>query len=119
MYSKKTGGLLKAAAEIGCIAAGAEQGFIEKAREYAENLGLAFQIIDDILDVTADEKILGKPVGSDEKNAKTTFVSLFGLEKAKEIASDITKKANDCLEFFEGDTTNLKLITNYLLDRNY
>ena len=119
MYSKKTGGLLKAAAEIGCITAGADSECIKNAREYAENLGLAFQIIDDILDVTADETVLGKPVGSDEKNSKTTFVTLFGLEKAKEIASKLTQKAIDCLERIDGDKTNLKLITNYLLNRNY
>ena len=113
MYSMKTGGLLKAAAEIGCIAANADIKHIEKAREYAENVGLAFQIIDDILDVTAD------PVGSDEKNNKTTFVSLFGLEDAKNKAKALTKNALNSLEFFENDSSALKEITNYLLDRKF
>ena len=119
MYSMKTGGLLKAAAEIGCIAANGDIKYIEKAREYAENVGLAFQIIDDILDLTADPALLGKPVGSDEKNNKTTFVSLFGLEEAKNKAKELTQNALNCLDIFENDSSNLKEITNYLLDRKF
>ena len=119
MYSQKTGGLLKAAAEIGCISAGADEFAIKNAREYAENVGLAFQIIDDILDCTADPVLLGKPVGSDQKNSKTTFVSLYGLERSKEIAKEITNKALECLDFFDSDTSALKEITSYLLDRKY
>ena len=81
-------------------------------------MGLAFQIIDDILDVTANEKVLGKPVGSDEKNNKTTFVSIYGLDKAFAIAAELSNMALDALDEIGGDTEALYEITNYLLDRN-
>jgi geranylgeranyl diphosphate synthase type II len=120
MYSRKTSGLLIAAAQLGLIAAGkTDSESIVNANNYARDLGIAFQIIDDILDCTADEKLLGKPVGSDEKNNKTTFVTLFGLEKAKEFAEKFTQSALASLDKFEGDKTNLKALTEYLLKREF
>ncbi len=120
MYSRKTSGLLIAAAALGLIAAGkTDKASMINANNYARDLGVAFQIIDDILDCTADEKLLGKPVGSDEKNNKTTFVTLFGVEKAKEYAKEITNNALNALDYFEGDKTVLKALTEYLLKRNY
>lgn len=90
----KTGALIKAAALLGCIAAGVTDSAVLSAAElYAENIGFAFQIIDDVLDVTADTKTLGKPVGSDEKNEKSTFVKLLGLEKCRQLAKDLTAEA--------------------------
>lgn len=103
----------------GAVLAGADEETVKKAEEYAENLGLAFQIIDDILDCTADEKTLGKPIGSDKKNGKTTFVTLFGLDGAKQKAALFTKKAEDILNGFSGDTSYLNELTEYLLNRNY
>lgn len=119
MYSMKTGALLRAAAEIGCIAAGADETTINAASDFAYNLGLCFQITDDILDCTADEALLGKPIGSDEKNSKATFVTLCGLEAAKAEAAALTKKALGILEKAEGDTRELKEITEALLKRKY
>ena len=120
MYSRKTSGLLVAACTLGLIAAGEENpNAFENARNYANNLGIAFQIIDDILDLTSSQEVLGKPIGSDDKNHKTTFVTLFGLEKAKEYANGYTNSALSFLEKFGGDKTNLKLLTEYLLKRNY
>lgn len=120
MYLRKTGGLLCAAAEIGSIVAGkSEPEQIDKCCTYARNLGLAFQIIDDILDHTADEAVLGKPVGSDEKNNKTTFVSIYGIQKSLEIAEELTDKAIKALKSIEGDHTTLIELTNYLLKRKY
>lgn len=119
MYMRKTAALLIAAVSIGCIAAGKDdEQSLKSAAKYGYNLGLAFQVIDDILDVTANEKVLGKPVGSDDKNNKTTFVTIFGIEKAFAIAAELTNFALDALDEFEGDTENLYEITNYLLDRN-
>ena len=118
MYLKKTGALLKAASSIGCILAGRED-MVEKAGEYADNVGLAFQIIDDILDKTADEKLFGKPIGSDDKNQKTTYVSKYGLEQSKKIAAELTENALKILYKFDGDSSELKRITNELLDRKY
>lgn len=119
MYIKKTSCLLEAAAMCGAVLAGADEETVKKTEEYAENLGLAFQITDDILDCTADEKTLGKPIGSDEKNGKTTFVTLLGLDGAKQSAALLTKKAEDILNGFSGDTFYLKELTEYLLNRNY
>lgn len=118
MYALKTGMLIKTSCIMGCITAGASQNQTELAAEYAECLGLAFQIIDDILDVTADEAKLGKPTGSDEAENKTTFVTLFGLEKAKEEAKKVTNKALEILDNFENNEF-LKELTKYLLERDY
>ena len=90
----------------------------EKA-EYAKKVGLAFQIIDDILDCTSDEATLGKPIGSDEKNGKTTYVSLFGLQRSREKAAELSAEATEILGKFDGDSKNLTELTKYLLDRKY
>lgn len=119
MYLKKTSCLLKAAAVCGCVLAGANEEYIKYAEEYADSLGLAFQIIDDILDCTADEKILGKPIGSDEKNGKTTYVTLYGIDGARQKAKELSEKAESLLNNFEGDSTALKELTKYLLNRRY
>ncbi len=119
MYTRKTGALLIAAASLGCIAAGKnDEQTLKSAAKYGYNLGLAFQIIDDILDVTSTEKTLGKPIGSDEKNGKTTFVTIFGLDKAFAIAAQLTNFALDALDELEGDREALYELTNFLLDRN-
>ncbi len=119
MYLKKTGCLLKAAAVIGAIIGGANEENIKKAESYAEKVGFAFQIIDDILDTTGDQILLGKPIGSDQKNDKTTFVTLLGIEQCKIRAEILTNEALKILDSFDGNTENIKMITNYLLDRNY
>ena len=75
--------------------------------------------MDDILDVTSDEATLGKPVGSDEKNEKSTIVKYFGLEKAKEMVDDYTKKAIDALDGIDGDTRVLKEFALYMANRKY
>ena len=98
MYLKKTSCLLSAAAVCGSILAGADDEELKYAAEYAEKLGLAFQIIDDILDCTSDEKTLGKPIGSDEKNGKTTYVTLLGVEGCREQVVEHTRLAKDALE---------------------
>ncbi len=118
MYSLKTGMLIKTACVMGCITANANSEQIELAKEYANCLGLAFQIIDDILDVTADENVLGKPTGSDADENKTTFVTLFGIEKAREEAEQLTRKALEILDKFS-NSEFLKGLTEYLLVRDY
>ena len=116
MYSLKTGALIRTACRMGCIAAGASEEKIKLADEYAKKIGLAFQIIDDILDVTSTTEELGKPVGSDEENNKTTFVTVMGIEKAKEEADMLTGEAMALLENFDGSDF-LKALTMELLDR--
>ena len=115
----KTGCLLMAAAKIGCILASADDEKIKAAEDYAKYIGLAFQIRDDILDVISTEEELGKPIGSDTQNDKTTVVSLIGLEKAKKLAKDLTYEAIGLLDMINKDNEFLKELTLYLLDRNY
>lgn len=118
MYALKTGMLIKTSCVMGCIAADATDEQIKNAQEYANCLGLAFQIIDDILDVTGDEETLGKPIGSDAEENKTTFVTLYGIDRAKEEAAKLTEKAMEILNKFDNNEF-LKELTKYLLNRNY
>ncbi len=118
MYSMKTGALLKTACKMGCISAEANENKIRNAEKYAEKLGLAFQIIDDILDITGDEKLVGKPVGSDKKQGKITYASLNGVEKSREYARRLTEEALKILDEFETNEL-LKELTRYLLERDY
>lgn len=117
MYSMKTSALLRAACCSGCIAAGADNETVAKAAEYAEKLGLAFQIVDDILDVTGDEAVLGKPIGSDKESGKTTYVTIYGLEKAHEMAEKLTNEALEILKNWH-DSEFIALLTKKMLDRN-
>lgn len=119
LYSLKTAALIKAACVCGAILAGADSSRRKAAEQYAEKLGIAFQIIDDILDYEGDERMLGKPIGSDDKNGKVTLVTVLGIEKCREKAKELTGEALQCLEMFDGDSTNLRIITEYLLARNY
>ena len=118
MYSMKTSALLKAACLCGvyCAESANESLYARNAAEYAENLGLAFQIIDDILDVTSSAEVLGKPAGSDSANDKHTFVSIYGLEAAERAASEYTGKAEKTLDVFENNGF-LKQLTKMLLSR--
>ena len=118
MYGMKTGALLKTACKIGCIAANADETKLKAAETYAEKLGLAFQIKDDILDVSGDEKLLGKPIGSDKESGKTTYVSIYGLEESQRTAEKLTNEALSELDNF-GDNEFLKELTMFLLVRNY
>ena len=107
MDIKKTGGLIKAACEMGCIAANADDNMINAAGLYGEYIGIAFQIVDDILDVTSSQEELGKPIGSDFSNQKSTYVSLLGIDKCRELVNELTKQAIDALSVFTGDTKPL------------
>lgn len=118
MYSLKTGALIKTSCIMGCICAGADAEKTALAAEYANALGVAFQIIDDILDVVGDESVLGKPTGSDSEENKTTFVTVYGLENAKEQAKKYTDRALEILDGFE-ENEFLKELTGFLLDRNF
>ncbi len=120
MYSLKTCGLLKASCVLGCLAGeDFNESNINAAIDYAENLGIAFQIQDDILDITSDSQTLGKPVGSDQKNDKSTIVKFFGLEKSKELVADYTNKAISALSGIKGNTEALKELALYMVNRTY
>ena len=111
MQNLKTGALIKAAAAIGAVTAGERKEFFDV---YAENLGLAFQLKDDILDVTATTEELGKPVLSDEKNEKSTFVSLYGVDGTKRLLEETTEKA---IASLPKGAELLKELALYLLER--
>lgn len=113
----KTGELIRASAVLGCIAAGADEAKIKAAEEYCENIGLAFQIVDDILDVTSDAETLGKPIGSDSENEKSTYVSLLGLKKSAELAEKLTSRAKEALKIFGDEGDFLVQLADKLLNR--
>ncbi len=119
IHKNKTGKLIESASILGTIAANNASDEEKKViSNFAFNVGLVFQIIDDILDVTADEKELGKPIGSDDKSDKTTFVKLFGLEKSTELAEMYTVQTCDMLiDKFGNRTTFLVEFAQKLLNR--
>jgi len=115
----KTSRLIQAACVMGCIISGAEDEKIEAAATYGKYLGLAFQIVDDILDVVGDENKLGKPIGSDADNSKSTFVSLLGLDEAKLLALQYTETAISALSIFGDKAEQLKLLAEDLCYRDF
>lgn len=117
MHSNKTGELIKYSVRAGAILASASKEDIDNLTVYAKNIGLAFQIKDDILAEIGDEKILGKPVGNDKLNNKSTYVTKYGLEKANEILENITKEAVTSLEKYGEKGEFLKELAIYIKDR--
>lgn len=114
----KTAALLSASCEMGCLIARADTDKQAAAREYGRQLGLCFQIVDDILDATSTADELGKPVGSDAANGTTTYVSLLGLEKARSFANERNKRAVEALKIFGDDAKGLSDLAYSLLYRN-
>ena len=114
----KTGALLKLCVRMGAILGDANDEELERLTSYAEKIGLAFQIKDDILSEEGDEKVLGKPVGNDKKLEKCTYVSKYGLEKSKEILENITKEAIEKLESFGDKADFLRGLALYIESRN-
>lgn len=114
----KTAALIVAACRMGAIVGGATPEEEEAAAAFGRELGLCFQIVDDILDVTSTDEVLGKPTGSDAGNGKTTYVSLLGLEAAKELAARRTAKALEALAVFS-DTMSLRILAEQLLERDH
>lgn len=117
-HQNKTGAFIKLAVRMGAILAGAREEELISLTNYAEKIGLAFQIKDDILSVEGDELITGKPVGNDEARGKCTYVSKYGLEQAKKILDDTTKEAIEMLESFGKKSDFLKNLAIYIKDRN-
>ena len=117
MHIGKTGALFKAAIRSGAILAGATGEQLQALTKYAETFGLVFQITDDILDVVGDEKLLGKPVGSDERNKKSTYVTLTSLEEAKKLAFEAADEAVNSLKIFDQEADFLRELVKNLLSR--
>ena len=117
IHQNKTGALLRLCARMGAILANANETDLRRLTNYAEKIGLAFQIKDDILSVEGDENILGKPVGNDEKLEKCTYVSKYGLDEAKKILEKITKEAIEEIDIYGERAEFLKKLALYIKDR--
>jgi len=116
IHSLKTGAMIKAACAMGVAAAGGSEAQLRAAEAYGEALGMAFQIRDDVLDATATEETLGKPIGSDAREGKTTFVSLLGEERCRGLVKELTTRACAALENFE-DAAFLEELAVLLAER--
>ena len=119
LHALKTGAMFRVACISGGLLAGASDADLDALRAYGEALGVTFQIVDDILDETADTATLGKPVGSDAEMGKTTYPSLIGLERSRELAQAFAEKAVDSLRGFTGaDADFLRGLSLMLVTRN-
>lgn len=117
IHALKTGRLIEAAIRMGSVTSDVSSETLETTNEYAKHLGLQFQIVDDLLDAIGEEAILGKPVGSDFENHKTTYVSLWGIEETKRLAQLETQAALEALGKLPGETDFLKMLTKSMLNR--
>jgi geranylgeranyl diphosphate synthase type II len=120
MHELKTGRLIRASVRGAAITLGAEPATIEKLGAFAGELGVLFQIIDDILDVTGSDAELGKPSGSDERHGKATYVSVFGLDRARELADESYQRVQALLDSieFRGDPSDLAAVSAYINSRD-
>ncbi|MEK6271374.1 MAG: polyprenyl synthetase family protein [Actinomycetota bacterium] len=117
-HALKTGRLIAASVGVVLVLAGPNEPDTIPYRRFAEELGVLFQIVDDILDVTGSDKELGKPHGSDERHGKLTYVSLFGLERARELAAESHRKTHDALSTVRDDPRDLSQITDFIYTRH-
>jgi geranylgeranyl diphosphate synthase type II len=117
LHALKTGRLIAASVVIALILIGLDEDAMAPYRRFADELGVLFQIVDDILDVTGSDELLGKPQGSDERLGKLTYVSLFGVERSRELAAESHAKARASLAEAAGATADLELITDFIHTR--
>jgi geranylgeranyl diphosphate synthase type II len=118
LHALKTGRLIAASVGVVLILEGLGEPETIPYRRFADELGVLFQIVDDILDVTESDERLGKPHGSDERHGKLTYVSLFGLERARELAAESHQKATNALAEAAGETGDLRRVADYIFTRN-
>jgi geranylgeranyl diphosphate synthase type II len=117
IHTHKTGTLLRASVRFGGILVGADREVLQALSAFGESLGLAFQIVDDILDIKGDESLLGKPVGSDLQNNKMTYPAIYGLEASRAKAGELISDAIEALKTFSREADPLRGIANYILQR--
>jgi len=118
IHAHKTGALLTASVISGAMLAGASEAQLKPLRSYGAHIGLAFQIADDILDVTGDEALIGKPVGSDEERDKATYPRLYGLEESRSRAHGEVEAALRALDGFDSRAEPLRAIARYIVERD-
>ena len=119
IHMNKTAAIIIGCMRAGAIIGGASENQLENITKYAKNIGLSFQIVDDILDVVGDEAKLGKKVGSDIDNEKSTYPSLIGLDKSKEIAKNLIEEAKLSISNIDKDREFLNSLADYIVDREY
>jgi geranylgeranyl diphosphate synthase type II len=118
LHALKTGRLIAASVGVVLVLAAPNEPDTIPYRRFAEELGILFQIVDDILDVTGSDEELGKPHGSDERHGKLTYVSLFGLDRARELAGESHRKTHEALAAVRGDPQDLNRITDFIYTRH-
>jgi geranylgeranyl diphosphate synthase type II len=118
IHSHKTGALIVASVEIGALLGKGDDDELNHLKKYGESLGLAFQIKDDLLDIEGDQEILGKPVGSDDRNQKATYPALFGLKETKRKARELLEQGLSELESFDESAEPLRAIARYVVERD-
>jgi geranylgeranyl diphosphate synthase type II len=118
MHRLKTGALIEASVIAGTILGNGNRDQIEKLNNYARNIGLAFQITDDILNVEGDPDIMGKDAGTDQARGKSTYPSIIGMKNSKEIAKKLVNDALKVLDYFDNKADPLRAIAHYIVDRN-
>ncbi len=118
IHRHKTGALIRASVEMGALLGGGGPQQVERLSRYGTALGLAFQVVDDLLDVVGDEEKLGKPVGSDERNRKATYPALFGLEETQKRAEELKNEALENLSSFGPEADPLRAIAIYVVERD-
>ena len=118
IHTHKTGALIRAAVRSGVLLSGASAEARQALTSYGERLGLAFQIVDDILDLEGDQETMGKAVGSDQRKKKVTYPDLHGLEPARRMATDLIREAKDPLDLFGDKATPLRALADFILARN-
>ena len=119
IHQHKTGALLKTSVRIGALMGEASEKELTALTTYAEKIGLAFQIVDDILDVEGSSEKLGKAVGSDSNKDKATFPAIYGLAESKRLAAKTIQEAKDSLEVFGDEASILKDLADYIIQRDY
>ena len=117
IHMNKTAAMIVGSVRAGAILAGIDEDRLESLTKYAENIGLAFQIVDDILDIEGDEKLLGKRVGSDLDNDKSTYPSLLGISESKKIVENLIEEAKISLEVFDSDAEFMNALADFIRDR--
>ena len=117
IHAHKTGALIEAAMVSGAVLANAQPEDVKKIQQVGKNLGLAFQIKDDVLDIIGDEKQLGKQIGSDEAKEKSTYPKLYGLAACQKMIQELTEESNQILDEYVPQSKFLKELNNYLMDR--
>ena len=118
IHLNKTAAMIIGCMRAGAIVGGADKEALEKITTYAKNIGLSFQIVDDILDIVGEEEKLGKPIGSDLENHKSTYPSLLGLEESRRIANELIDEAKNTIKDLSSEVEFLNKLADYIINRD-